>query len=507
MLFWIFLFPVTLIPFRYAHGQIGCVTRKDFGIQGPVRLYKQTVYKDFHQKFEKYEAGSVEISAWYLSDKEGKILFEQLPEGNSGFYNRYLHSYKNNRYYIGLTTVIDKDGTSLLDGKYDGYWMYKYPDNHTLKRYDCDDNELMETKRYNDQNLLIDKSYRLGSKKYGYRDTWKYDKNEKVIEENHYNAEGVLKKKQIWKRDATGNTLAYFEYDSTGNLLERAEYEYNSTGKETKCVWYNADNSVNWGRESKYMQDTLLVEYIVYNTVNKFPEYYVKRKYDENNRLRRIDYFVWEKMLQKGRYDICSYDENGNITTRLYYDKNKLYEKSVRSDYVGDIFQKSVRESFDENGGLKAVQIWKNDKYGNEISYENYKIETKFGEKVKTPVEKRETKITYYGDDVPAAKLNLSIERKKKEDWLNIDVKNIKGYSSSVTFYFKPTVTGSGKNYIRNSGPQASFQYDFVKRMCHPYFIVKSGDEIYVSPLPDKEDIAKKPGKISVKNVKKIFRK
>jgi len=507
-LLYLFLLPTVFMSFPQAYGQMGVATRKDFDLKGPVRFYKQTVYKDFHRKFESYEPVSTQISAWVLSNKEGKILFEQFPKNDSSkYYIRYLHHYKNNRYDIGLATKIKPDGTSLTDPNDYGFFsVYKYPDGYTLERYDHTDNELLDTKRYNHQDLLIEVSHRMGNKKFGYRDTYKYDKNGKIIEKNHYNVLGSLLYKYVWKRDAEGRLLTYFEYDSTGNLARRSVYTYNRAGKETSYVLYNANGTVNWGDTSIYQHDTLLAENIRYKINKNFINRYIKRKYDDRYRLERIDYLILDKIILKGFYILLKYDENGNLTTKRYYNHNKLFKKLVRSDYVGAIYQKSVQKYYDNDGTVTGIKTWKKDRYGNELSYAYYTFETKFGERVKVPVEKRQTEITYFDKDIPDVEVSLTREHKKKQDYLNIDVNNLLSSSCKVTFYTKPSVIGSHKPYVRY-GIHTSAQYIYIGTFVLPYFIVKGGDEIYLFPLPDKENIAKKQMKISVKNVKKLFKK
>ena len=487
------------------YGQVGLYTRQDKDLKGPVRLYKQVEYKDFQPKFEHYEPKNSKILKWYLSDKEGRILFEQAPQNDtSKLYDRYLHHYKNNRMDIGLYVLIDTDGVSRLYKKIPpAMWLYKYPDNYTLKRYDYDDNELMEIEKYNHQNLEIEDFFRPDSRKYGYRYTWKYDDNGNLIEKDHYNATGKHLSRKIWKRDAAGHTLQYLQYDSTGRLTEKSVHAYNRAGREVQEVVYRGDGSVIWGDTSVYLHDTLLTSYFKYKMNKNFVVSYVKLKYDGQNRLIRKDFIVINGKPQKGNYMLFMYNKNGNLTVRLYYDNNRLTDKSVRSDFVGTVYQKSVLESYDENGGVKAIRIWKMDQYGNERSFEHYQYETKFGERVKIPVEKREAKITYYDKDTPEVGVKLLMERKKKKDILNIDLLHTEG---DIVFYSKEY--GEKPFVTSNRVVGLTIPYSFLSDY-YPYFIVQNrqDDEYYLFPLPPKSAIEKKTAKIGVKNLKKVLHK
>ncbi len=501
----IFLVSAMGLLLSSAYGQIGLFMRSDYDLKGPVRLYKQVEYKDFQPKFEHYEPKSVKILNWYLCDKEGRVLFEQAPENDtSKFYDRYLHHYKNNRVDIGLNMPIDSDGVSRLHKKLSpAMWLYKYPDNYTLKRYDYDDNELMEIEKYNHQNLVVEDFFRPNNEKRGYRYTWKYDDNGNLIEKDHYNATGKHLSREIWKRDAAGHTLQYLQYDSTGRLTKKSVHAYNRAAREVQEVVYRGDGSVIWGDTSIYLHDTLLTAYIQYGADKNIVDSYLKLKYDDQNRLIRKDYVVLGGKPQNGNYTLLMYDKNGNLTVRLYYDSSRLIEKSVRSDFVGTVYQKSVRESYDENGGVKAIKIWKMDQYGNERSFEHYQYETKFGERVKIPVEKRTAQITYYDKDTPEVGVKLLMERKKKKDILNIDLLHTEGH---IIFYSKEY---GGKPFVTsNRVVGLSVPYSFLSDY-YPYFIVQNrqDDEYYLFPLPPKSAIEKKTAKIGVKNLKKVLHK
>ncbi len=488
-----------------AYGQIGLFTRQDQDLKGPVRLYKQVEYKDFQPKFEHYEPKSFKILKWYLSDKEGRILFEQAPKNDSSkIYDRYLHHYKNNRVDIGLYVPIDTDGVSRLYKKLSpAMWYYKYPDDFTLKRYDYDDDELMDIEKYNHQNQKVEDFFRPDSKKFGYRYTWKYDDNGNLIEKDQYDATGKHLSRKIWKRDAAGHTLQYLQYDSTGQLTEKSVHAYNRAGREMQEVVYRGDGSVIWGDSSIYLHDTLISTYFKYRINKNFVNYYVKLKYDDQNRLIRKDYIVVDGKPQSGHYTLFMYNNNGNLTVRLYYNHNRLTDKSVRSDFAGTVYQKSVYESYDENGELKAVRTWNMDQYGNERSFEHYQYKTKFGERVKVPVEKRTAQITYYDKDTPDVGVKLIMERKKKQDVLDIDLLHTEGH---IVFYAKkvakePLVT---TNRVVGLTIPYSFLSDY-----YPYFIVqdRQENEHYLFPLPPKSAIEKKTATISVKNLKKVLHK
>ncbi len=319
--------------------------------------------------------------------------------------------------------------------------------------------------------------------------TKKYDRNSKLIDETEYDGFGKIKYKVTWKRDANGKMIEKVIYNADGSIKEKGTFKYNKAGKETKRIWYKADSSINWGKEQKYMNDTLLTEINSFNTNEKKSKYSYKIEYNNENRRVKFNYELYD-FKEVDEYFTYSYP-NGQKTEIKHFKNQKLVDKKVYLKFDGQL--KIIKgEEYDSIGNMVAHYESSYDKYGNEISYEKYKITTSFGEQKKIPVEKRHTEISYH-DDTPdfTIKFDYQIKKnsqKKKEKYISYNIKRFGSKTPNIYFMQKPGVTG-GKKVEIYKGSMQSFQAEMNKRFYLEAYIVESGNYIVLVKSPAKSGI------------------
>ena len=468
-------------------------TRKDnYLINGPVYLYKKTVLKDFAQKFGEYEAGTKQMKEWYLYDEKGREIFECLDKTNPGSetaaYGKSIYYFNNDRLKIKAYTFI------IGDEKEEDFRLtyYQYPpQGNIMEEYYTSiyDGEKMKgfTKKYNSENLLVEETEYLG-KEGGYKKTHEYDKNGYEISYTEYNGIGDLRKKIFWERDNKGNLLEKIKYDAGGKIIEKEIHKYNNAGKLIENVVYNSNDSEHFGLRINYLDDALAV-YIKISYSGEIHNEY-KLEYDNKKRKIKEVYSVYNGD-KTNRYVVFEYDNDNHLIKIKSFKNQELIEKSVYSNYEGNQYLLYTKETYNVDGSINEIITETNDKYGNTVAYEKYRYETKFGEKVKIPIEKHEFEIAYY-DGTPKLEIQMEIVREKftkkgkKENVFKIEIKNAK-VEPKIHFYDLPGITkynGTPNRHIEAYSFRT--QYDFHKSFYKPYFIIEAGNEILLVKTPNK---------------------
>ncbi|RLD60655.1 MAG: hypothetical protein DRI95_15200 [Bacteroidetes bacterium] len=472
-----------------ATAQFSYETRKDNYIKGSVYLYKKTILKDFTEKFGAYEASTKNNAEWYMYDETGRKIFEQKDRTKSGrktAYERTIYYFDEDRLLLSVSafTIGNKDDDY-------SFTYYKYPQSSVMEEYVTSiyDNKMTigVTKRYNSKYLLLEESKYLGEKS-GYKKVYKYDNNDEKISYTEYNGIGNIEGKTIYKRDNKGNLLEETAYNTEGKVKRKKIFEYNPAGKLTKLIEYNSDGMEISKSEINYINDTLQV-YSVY-VMNGQVFYEFKSEYDDKNHLKKqvftVDYYG-NKTNEYIEYD---YDRKGNLISQNVLKNQKMTKKIMFLNYVGNQYLSYTAETYNADGSIKELIAEKYDKYGNTIAYEKYKYETKFGEKLKIPIEKHEIEIAYY-DGTPKLKVQMEIVKEKfipkgkKENVLTIKIKNAK-VKPKIHLYDKSGIThyGGSKANEHKSGYNFSYQYSYLKQFFKPYFIVEAGAEVVLVKLP-----------------------
>jgi len=242
--------------------QFGYETIKDnYWVDGPVRVYKKTVLKDYTEKFGEYEPSYKGIEEWFMYDKERRKIFEQKDKTKKG----RTTAYERTIYYFNDDKLILSARAFTIGDEKDDYRLtyYKYPQSKTMEENvtSFSGEKLIKgfTKKYNSKNLLIEESNNLG-KEFGYKKVYKYDKNGKTISYLRYNGLGTLQNKIIYKRDNKGNLLEKIVYDDEGQVVRKEIYAYNNAGKEIKFIEYNSDGKVIISRLNEYLNDSLVTK-------------------------------------------------------------------------------------------------------------------------------------------------------------------------------------------------------------------------------------------------------
>ena len=468
-------------------------TREDNFIKGPVYLYKKTVLKDFTQKFDEYEAGTKEMYKWDLYDEKGRKIFEWFDKTIEGSET----AIEKNIYYFNNDKLEAKANTFTIGEEDDDFrfTFYQYPSQGNIVEelgtsYIGGEEVKGFTKRYNSKNLLVEEEKYLG-KEGGYKITHEYDENDYEISYTEYNGIGDLRTKIIWERDNKGNVLEKKKYNAEGQIIEKEIDKYNNAGKLTEKVTYNSDESEDLRLSSNYLDDTLVVYIKSQYSGVIFLEY--KREYDNKSRKIKEVYSVYHGD-ETNRYAVYEYDNEDHLITTKTFEDQALIAKTEYFNYVGNQYLLYTYETYNVDSSINEMITKTNDKYGNTIAYEKYKYETKFGEKVKIPIEKHVIEIAYH-DGTPMLGVNMEMYESKvkdskgkntKKDFLRFEIENAK-IKPTFHFYDKPGTVSYGGNGEKNShivSYNYSIEYYYLKMFFRPYFIIEAGNEVLLMKVP-----------------------
>lgn len=190
---------------------------------------------------------------------------------------------------------------------------------------------------------LIDKSkYTPDYSHYKY----KYDEQDKVIEEVVLNKSGDIVWQRVYGYDQDGRMILKKSIDQDGKEFLVEKWEYNGAGKE---IYYQ---KIEEGEEKRK----------------------IIREFDEaGNEVAEISYEDG-KLIYDATY---SYDENGNQIRGKSIDDNGEIKAYWKTDY-NENNEKLLDEEYNKEGKLIKVQKWKYDKKGNRLRYwglENGKLD------------------------------------------------------------------------------------------------------------------------------------
>ena len=130
------------------------------------------------------------------------------------------------------------------------------------------------------------------------KETTKYENN-RVVEEQSYNADGSLAEKRVYEYDNQGNNTELEFYNANDELTQRYLYSYDNQGNRIEWRFYDAD------------------EFLVALTT-----YY----YDDHNNVTEISSFNYDEHLNWKHSYVYEYDEDDNWVRQTIYRNNTPYQ-------------------------------------------------------------------------------------------------------------------------------------------------------------------------------------
>ena len=130
------------------------------------------------------------------------------------------------------------------------------------------------------------------------KETMRYENN-RLVEEQHYAADGTPTERRLYKYDNAGNNTEMEFYNSNGDLMQRYVYKYDSHGNRIEWRFYDAD------------------EFLVALTT-----YY----YDDHDNVIEVSSFNYDEHLNWKHSYVYEYDEDDNWVRQTIYRNNSPYQ-------------------------------------------------------------------------------------------------------------------------------------------------------------------------------------
>ncbi len=301
----------------------------------------------------KYDEQGNKIKASYYTKNDKPAYANQ-----GAFINRYKYSEENNMiersYYDTLNNLIEFDGYAKIKWKYD------------------DRSNVIEKQYFDKNDKIVKEGVAI--------ELYKYNSNNKVIEDFFYNSQGGLVSRKKYNYDENGNKVLISNYTIDGQPIidgknvYQYHYSYNDD-RMTRESYYGIKGNLidlNNGVAIIEIYRDLRGNVLVQKTYNKFNQLVkdnelgyavVKFKYDVYDRVIREDYFDAEEnpINSKKMYStvIFKRDNSGEIIKQCFYDKfrNLTEDKDGVAFYFYKYNRNGVLIESKEYGSEKAKKI------------------------------------------------------------------------------------------------------------------------------------------------------
>lgn len=311
--------------------------------------YKYNDFGNILTKIEYYEDGSIKDKHVYEYNEIKCLTSETLYDGQGSFLSRKVWKYDLDGNLLE-EAELDQNGDSVF-----GRILYLYDDNghQTEKRiiendeiigrrdinsyaYDVEDHilEIISTNltwygywwkyKYDTNNNLIEHT-QLGQ---GIITQYFYDVKGHIIEEKHYDRDGIVTIYRIYTYDEYGNVVDDIQYDKNGNIeFERPwNYIYSDNGLvlEKSRIYEIESGITGIGFKYEYDSNNRLFKEIqggyLQNGIWEYTGDYARQyEYDELGRLQHIIYIYNGMQKSKTEY---KYNENGKLYELIIYEEN-----------------------------------------------------------------------------------------------------------------------------------------------------------------------------------------
>ncbi|MFK8376977.1 RHS repeat domain-containing protein [Capnocytophaga canimorsus] len=191
---------------------------------------------------------------------------------------------------------------------------------------------------------------------------WKYNEKEELIEYIRYEDETVSRKgkliyKEVGERGNLVKTI-WCEYES-GKTFNVERY-YNEHEKLIEAIYYEENGNISSKETWKYDDKGNEIENIWYNKNGKIDLKTTWKYDDKGNLIEKIWY------NRNGKIDLkttSKYDDKGNKIEATYYD-NQIGKEFFKYNDKGNLIEKIW---YNRNGKIRAKKTWKYDDKGNEM--------------------------------------------------------------------------------------------------------------------------------------------
>ncbi|GJQ07770.1 hypothetical protein CAPN010_19280 [Capnocytophaga cynodegmi] len=302
-------------------------------------------------------------------------------------------------------TDLEQDGLKGRVKRVIGYKIENYDPKSNLPQKNCYE------KVYNPQGRKIEKIFYEEDGSISSKETWKYDEQGNLLENNSdyykgvhsfyyttykYNEKGKLieeiwnsnssSTKSIWKYNEKEELIEYIRYeDETVSRKEKHIYkEVGERGNLVKTIWCEYKFGETFNVERYYNEHEKLIEEIHYEENGTISSKETWKYNDKGNKIENIWYNKNGKIVKK----TSKYDDKGNLIEETYYDrfgkeflkyndKGNLIEE-IKYNRNGKIDFKETREynnqgnlieeiRYRRDGKIDFKETWKYDSQGNKM--------------------------------------------------------------------------------------------------------------------------------------------
>ena len=202
--------------------------------------------------------------------------------------------------------------------------IYKY-DSQNNKIEDCryilDNRDVKFTFKFDEKGNKIEVCFYNSNDELKSTDTYKYDDNGYLIEQNNFINNQLMK--FLYKYDDKGNRIELKGYNSDGSLDYKSTSKYDDKGNKIEVCSYNGYVKLTGKNTYKYDDKDFLIEQV---TENNFKTKHIYKYDDKGNMIEDYNIFLDMNGGIKNifKYD---YDEMGNWVKKIEFKKRDLLDK------------------------------------------------------------------------------------------------------------------------------------------------------------------------------------
>ena len=217
-----------------------------------MKMVKEVLYKVENGKLKKREnLFNLNLDTYTIYDKNEKVIETGQYEIDGSLYEKTLYERNENG---DVLKAIKKN--SLNETK--SYWIYEYNSKKkmvSVKTFDSENKVTnIQSNEYDENGNNIEMSLKTSENENGWKYVYKYNSDNKKIEQFRYKPDGSLKDNRKYSYDKNGNLNIEIKIDPNGSILKFVS-EYDKMNNITIQNWFNEKEEQTHQTSFEYVYD------------------------------------------------------------------------------------------------------------------------------------------------------------------------------------------------------------------------------------------------------------